>query len=170
MSELLMSRSEMSERESTAPRSIIQWQDIVWLALLTLAVALLFLTSPTAGDFWWSDAPRHAMDGVFYHDLAHDVPITHPKQWAMDYYLRYPAIVVLFYPPVFALVEAAFFTLFGVSHLTAQLTVSFFFHAAAYGVYFLTRQWVGKVAAFATALLFIGTPCMALWGRQVRYR
>jgi hypothetical protein len=167
MPELTLSRSEMAKRDSSGAHSSAPWQDIVWLALLALAVALLFHTTPTAGDFWWSDAPRHAMDGVFYHDLAHDVPITHPKQWAMDYYLHYPAIVVLFYPPVFALVEAIFFTLCGISHITAQLTVSFFFLAAAYGAYFLTRQWVGEAAAFATALLFIGTPSMALWGRQV---
>ena len=167
MAQLTLPRLEMSKRKPVAHRNSATWHDIICLALLALAVALLFRTSPTAGDFWWSDAPRHAMDGVFYHDLAHDLPITHLKRWAMDYYLRYPAIVVLFYPPVFALVEAIFYTIFGVSHVTAQLTVSFFFLFAACGAYFLTRQWVGKVAAFATALLFIGTPCMALWGRQV---
>ena len=141
--------------------------DIVCLLLLTIAVFCLFETSPRSGDFWWSDAPRHAMDGVFYHDLVRALPITHLKQWAMDYYLQYPAIVVLFYPPLFAVVESVFFSLFGVSHTTAQLTVSAFLLAAAYGTYFLTRQWVGRVAAFSTALLLIGTPSMALWGRQV---
>ncbi len=141
--------------------------DLVCLLLLTVAVLLLFLTSPRAGDFWWSDAPRHAMDGVFYHDMARSLPLTHLKQWAMDYYIQYPAITVLFYPPLFALVEAVFFTLFGLSHSTAQLTVSAFLLATAYGAYFLTRRWVGRVAAFATALLFVGTPAVALWGRQV---
>ena len=41
-----------------------------FLLLLTIAVFLLFKTSPRAGDFWWSDAPRHAMDGVFYYDMS----------------------------------------------------------------------------------------------------
>jgi 4-amino-4-deoxy-L-arabinose transferase-like glycosyltransferase len=142
-------------------------RDIVFLLLLGIAVLLLFQTSPRAGDFWWSDAPRHAMDGAFYRDMARSLPFTHLKQWATDYYLQYPAVTVLFYPPVFALVEAAFFALFGVSPAIAQLTVSVFFLATAYGAYFLTRRWVGPMAAFATALLFIGTPGMALWGRQV---
>src|SRR5271157_5060438 len=141
--------------------------DVICLLLLTIAVFLLFETSPRAGDFWWSDAPRHAMDGVFYHDLIRALPITNLKQWATDYYLQYPAVTVLFYPPLFALVEAVFFSLFGVSHAVAQLTVSAFFLATAYGAYFLTRRWVGRVAAFSTTLLFVGTPCMALWGRQV---
>ena len=141
--------------------------DLVCLLLLTIAVFLLFETSPRAGDFWWSDAPRHAMDGVFYYDLAHSLPLTHLKQWAMDYYIQYPAITVLFYPPLFALVEAVFFSLFGLSQSTAQLAVSTFLLATAYGAYFLTRRWVGRVAAFSTALLLIGSPGVALWGRQV---
>jgi 4-amino-4-deoxy-L-arabinose transferase-like glycosyltransferase len=144
-----------------------KWRDAVCLLLLTIAVCLLFETSPRAGDFWWSDSPRHAMDGVFYYDLARSMPLTHMKQWAMDYYIQYPAITVLFYPPLFALVEAVFFSLLGVSHNTAQLTVSAFLLSAAFGAYFLTRRWLGRVAAFSTALLFIGSPAIALWGRQV---
>jgi len=141
--------------------------DLVCLLLLMVAVVLLFKTSPTEGDFWWSDAPRHAMDGVFYYDMARAMPITHAKQWAINYYLQYPAVTVLTYPPLFALVEALFFALFGVSHATAQLTVSAFFLVTACGAYVLARRWLGRISAFATALLFIGTPVMALWGRQV---
>ena len=141
--------------------------NLVCLLLIAVAVFLLFKTSPTQGDFWWSDAPRHAMDGIFYYDMARAMPITHPKQWAINYYLQYPAVTVLTYPPLFALVEAVFFALFGVSHATAQLTVSAFYLAAAWGVYFLARRWLSRIAALATALLFASTPAIALWGRQV---
>ena len=119
------------------------------------------------GDFWWSDAPRHAMDGAFYYDMARALPVTHLKQWAIDYYLQYPAVTALTYPPLFALIEAAFFGLFGVSHTTAQFTVSVFLLLTAFGAYFLGRRWMSRVASLALALLFIGTPVMALWGRQV---
>jgi Dolichyl-phosphate-mannose-protein mannosyltransferase len=152
---------------SDGPSSNSRWGNLVCLLLLVVAVALLFRTSPTAGDFWWSDAPRHAMDGVFYYDLARALPLTHLKQWAIDYYLQYPAVTVLTYPPLFALVEALFFSLFGVSHVTAQLTVSAFFLATAYGAYFLARRLVGRIAAFSTALVFVSTPIVSLWGRQV---
>ena len=107
------------------------------------------------------------MDGVFYYDMARALPVTHLKQWAINYYLQYPAVTALTYPPLFALVEAVFFSMFGVSHTTAQLTVAFFLLLTAYGAYFLARRWVGRVAALSTALLFIGTPVMTLWGRQV---
>jgi 4-amino-4-deoxy-L-arabinose transferase-like glycosyltransferase len=154
-------------RSSDDLMSKSNWGDLACLVVLTLAVCLLFKTSPMQGDFWWSDAPRHAMDGVFYYDMARALPIIHLKQWAIDYYLQYPAVTALTYPPVFALVEAAFFSVFGVSHVTAQLTVSFFLLLTAYGTYFLVRRWVDRITALATALLFIGTPVMALWGRQV---
>jgi hypothetical protein len=144
-----------------------RWKGGLCLLLLAVAVFLLFKTSPTQGDFWWSDAPRHAMDGVFYYDLARALPVAHLKQWAINYYLQYPAVTVLTYPPLFALVEALFFAVFGVSHATAQLTVSVFFLVTAWGAYFLARRWLNRTAALATALLFIGTPAMALWGRQV---
>src|SRR5208283_4393411 len=154
-------------RSSDGLSSNSRWGDLVCLLLLALAVILLFKTSPTQGDFWWSDAPRHAMDGVFYYDMARALPLSHLKRWAIDYYLQYPAVTVLTYPPLFALVEALFFSLFGVSHVTAQLTVSVFFLATAYGAYFLARRWAGRIAAFSTALAFIATPIMMLWGRQV---
>ncbi len=152
---------------SDSPLSESRWGDLACLALLAVAVVLLFKTSPTQGDFWWSDAPRHAMDGAFYYDMARALPIHHLKQWAIDYYLQYPAVTALTYPPLFALVEALFFSIFGISHPTAQLTVAFFLLLTAYGAYFLARRWMNRVAALATALLFIGTPVMALWGRQV---
>jgi Dolichyl-phosphate-mannose-protein mannosyltransferase len=152
---------------SNGQSSNSRWEDIACLLLLTIAVFLLFKTSPRQGDFWWSDAPRHAMDGAFYYDMARALPITHLKQWAINYYLQYPAVTVLTYPPLFALVEAVFFGLFGTSHTTAQLTVSIFLLATAYAAYFITRRWASRMVAVATALLFIGTPVMALWGRQV---
>jgi len=141
--------------------------DLLCLLLLTAAVFLLFETSPRVGDFWWSDAARHAMDGVFYYDLFRSLPFAHLTSWAMDYYIQYPAVTILFYPPVFALIEAAFFSLLGVSHTTAQLTVSTFLLAASYGTYFMARLWLDRVASLSMALLFIGSPAVAFWGRQV---
>ncbi len=143
------------------------WLDIAIVLLLVCATGLLFVTAPHEGDFWWSDAPRHAMDGVFYRDLASSLPLTHLRHWATDYYLQYPAITILFYPPGFALVEAIFFGFFGVSQAAAQLTVAAFLLTMACGAYFLSRRWLDRLGAFAVALLFIGTPGIAFWGRQV---
>jgi len=166
---LLGRMTRAAKKRHSRGEAAFTWRsgDLICVFLLACAVAFLFETSPTRGDFWWSDAPRHAMDGVFYYDLVRSMPIGHLKRWAMDYYLQYPAITVLTYPPLFAVVEAACFAAFGISNATAQLTVSLFFLATAWGAYFLVRRWLQPMVAFAMVLVFIGAPVMVLWGRQV---
>ena len=157
------------EADRTIPqnRRRARYADLVACLLLTVAAAVLFLTSPRSGDFSWSDAPRHALDGVFYHDLVRDAPFRDIKQYAFNYYLQYPALTIVFYPPLFPVVEAAFYGIFGVSHSTAQLAVTFFYLMGLFGIYALCRRWMDAIGSFAVALLFAGLPEIALWGRQV---
>jgi hypothetical protein len=143
------------------------WIPICCIVVLLSCVGLLFATSPRQGDFWWSDAPRHAMDGVFIHDLIRDHPIRNPEQYAMDYYIRYPALTILFYPPGFALVEALFFAIFGVSHSSAMIAIAACYAATALGGYFLLKRRLPPVVSAASVLVFIALPETALWGRQV---
>ena len=137
------------------------------LLLLGISVLLLFLSVPYEADLWWSDATRHTMDGVFFHDLIRDLPVGHLKQYAMDYYIQYPALATLFYPPLFSLAEAVSFAIFGVSKGAALLTVAVFYLAAAWGIFVLSRRWLDGMAAFAVSLLFVGAPEVTLWGRQI---
>lgn len=141
--------------------------EVYVVAVLVVAAIFLYFTAPRNGDFWWSDAPRHAMDGAFYRDLAANLPLSDPKQYAINYYLKYPALTILFYPPMFAVVEAVFFALFGVSHPVAQLSVAFFCFVAAWGGYRLLRRWSSPLWAILAMVLFLGMPEVALWGRQV---
>ncbi len=139
-----------------------------WLASLLVlgAVGWLFATAPI-GEFWWSDAPRHALNGAFLRDFARDLPLAHAEQYAIDYYVRYPALTILFYPPLFPAVEAVVFALVGVSPFAAQLTVALFYGAAGIGALFLARRWLPTWSACAAALLFVAAPELAFWGRQV---
>ena len=133
---------------------------------MTACLALL-LTAPVNGDFWWADAPRHALNGVFVKDFIEAHPIDRPVQWAIDYYLRRPALTIMFYPPLFYVAEAIAFALFGVSHFVAQFTVSLFVLLLCVSAYALARLFLPRWAAVGAALLVIGTPETALWGRQV---
>ena len=136
------------------------------LAILAAACAL-FVTSPVAGDFSWSDAPRHALNGAFVLDFMRALPWRHPAQWAAAYYLQYPALSILFYPPLFYAVEATVFAVFGVSHWAAQLTVAGFAAALGFGVYRMARLWLPRGVALGSALMLMGAPGFAFWGRQV---
>ena len=141
-------------------------QALVAVILVCANLALL-ATAPVSGDFWWSDAPRHALNGAFVKDFITAAPWHDPKIWAINYYLKYPALTILFYPPLFYGFEAVGYALFGVSHLVAQATVSVFsmvLGAAAYG---LVRLNFPRWSALGASLLVIGGPETAFWSRQV---
>jgi hypothetical protein len=137
------------------------------VVILSAACLALLLTAPVNGDFWWSDAPRHALNGAFVRDFIAAHPIDQPVRWAIDYYLRRPALTIMFYPPLFYAAEAIAFALFGVSHFVAQFTVSLFILLLGISAYILARLFLPRWAAAGAALLVIGTPETAFWGRQV---
>lgn len=134
---------------------------------IVVVVALLFLQAPHGGAFYWSDAPRHALNGVFVKDLLLDLPLDDPAGYAYRYYAQYPALTILFYPPLFYAISAPFYALLGVSHETALFVV--FLHYAAYGLgcFALARFWLSAMPSLAFALLMVLLPEVAFWGRQV---
>jgi 4-amino-4-deoxy-L-arabinose transferase-like glycosyltransferase len=135
--------------------------------LLAAAAIGLFLTAPTAGDFWWSDAPRHAMNGAFIADFIRDAAFWDPRRYAVHYYIQYPALTILFYPILFYLILGSTFLLFGVSHATAQAVVAVAVFTVAAGAYRVARHWLPRWQAFGIAVLLIGAPEVAIWGRQI---
>lgn len=169
-----LSRGGTNER-STAPAAachvkatssgICAWHLVAIAAAAGLALSM-FITAPKSGEFWWSDAPRHALNGVFLADVVRDLPLGALKKYAIDYYLQYPALTILFYPPLLYAASAPFFLALGESHWTAQIVVSLFHFALAWGAYVLARRFLPPPAALATALLLAAAPEIALWGRQ----
>ena len=100
---------------------------------IVIAGGVLLVTSPLGGDFAWSDAPRHALNGAFLKDLVAALP-RHPVAWAERYYLQYPSLSILFYPPLFYVFEAAAFAVLGVTQFAAQATVALFYSCSVWAV------------------------------------
>lgn len=140
----------------------------VLVAIVTVGVAgVLLWASPVAGNFWWSDAPRHALNGLFVRDLLVAFPIHEPARWAASYYLHYPSLTILFYPPFFYVVEAAAYGIFGATHLTAQATVAAFAVLLGGSTYALAKRLVAPGAALGAAVIVMGAPEVSFWARQV---
>lgn len=135
--------------------------------VLVICVALLFLGVPSEGAFDWSDAPRHALNGVFVKDLFVAAPFSDPAGFAYRYYAQYPALTILFYPPLFYFICAPFYALFGVSQHTALFVVELHYIAFAWGSWRLFRFWLPTWYAGVAALMLVASPEIALWGRQV---
>ena len=148
---------------SLAPKSAYLVHCMAALVVV-LAVILLFLQAPADGAFYWSDAPRHALNGVFIKDLLLAAPIKDPAAYAYAYYARYPALTVLFYPPLFYFLSAPLYLLLGVSHQTALLAV--FLHYVAFGIgcYRLGLFWLRPAMALLFALVLLAAPEIAFWG------
>jgi 4-amino-4-deoxy-L-arabinose transferase-like glycosyltransferase len=161
--------TSVSHFRALLDKHIFRWATVDTGAVLTLlaAVLILALTASWNGEFWWFDGARHAMNGAFIADLLRDMPLGELQSWAVNYYLQYPALTILFYPPLFPACEAIAFLLFGVSQATALATVVFFYALLALGSYALARRMLPPLSATAAALMVCVMPEVAFWGRQV---
>lgn len=140
-----------------------------WLiGAIVLAILVAGVFSPLSLDyaFYYSDAPRHALNGAFILDLVRDFPIHDPVQWAYDYYAQYPSLTILFYPPLYPAVLAVFYALFGVSQATATLANAMFFWLLAIGTARLARYYVTTGPALAAGALVAVSPVLVFWARQ----
>jgi len=142
------------------------------ITLHALILLTVVLTARGIGDggFRYSDASRHAMDGVFVYDFVTDLQdsITEPFDYAVRYYAQYPSLgFVLHYPPGFAVAEAVFYAVFGISAFTARLTVVAFAILAVLMLYKLMRHMTGETVAALSTALFISLPTVVKYSRGV---
>ncbi|MBN1343509.1 MAG: glycosyltransferase family 39 protein [Phycisphaerae bacterium] len=121
------------------------------------------------GGFSWSDAPLHAMDGVFLHDLvvANDVH-GDVQGWAARFYARYPCLgLIVYYPPLHPILEAAAYFLFGISEGVARATIVAMGVLAVLGLYWVGVRLYGRPAAIIAAGLLATAPFGLRWLREV---
>jgi hypothetical protein len=149
-----------SRDEQTPPAIRLEW-------CLCIAIALAFaawgLRTIGAYNVVETDAARHAMNGVFFHDLLERGKLTHVLSFARNYYAHFPALSLPYHPPLFPVIEAVFFTLFGVNVFAARLAVATAIFVVAIVMFRLTKATSRStaVAAFST-MAFLALP-EALW-------
>src|SRR5690606_6995412 len=106
-------------------------------------------------------------NGVFVKDFVAAMPWDDPAGYAYRYYAQYPALTILFYPPLFYVISAPFYALLGFSHGTALLVVGLHYAAFAWACYRICRRWFDATAAVLLAALIAVLPEIAFWGRQI---
>jgi hypothetical protein len=134
------------------------------------AVLLAFLAIAAVnrqGDGLWfqGDAPRHAVNGLFWWDLVNARP-RDPLAYAVSYYARYPVIAPATYPPLFYLIEGLAFALFGSSPYVAKAVVLLFAMVAGLYTMAWARRWIGGPAGWVGAFLAF-VPGMVVWSNTV---
>jgi len=141
-----------------------EWLGLALVCALSLAVSWHGFASP---GMWWTDESRHAMHGVFFHDLFLDRPLSGHYAYAMEYFARYPALALNWYLPLFPAVMGAAMHVFGISEATAHGTVLVFWQAGLIAWYAWSRKVAGTRVAIASALMLALAPEMVLWSRSI---
>lgn len=143
----------------------------VFLPLLVILIYIALVSiGITNSSFSDVDASRHALDGLYYHDLIKSIfsgqtgiSFSSIYDFTTEQFLRYPALGLLWWPPFFPLVEAFFYMLLGVSVVSAKMCVIFF---GALGIIFwyllirlvFNKYRLGHSLAFFSSLLFAVMP------------
>lgn len=141
---------------------------ILAAALIAASTLLVGGRGLGAGGLGWSDAPLHTMDGALLLSFFREWPVSHLRAWLEEFYLRHPSIgLIVYYPPGFAAIEAAFFAVAGVGVAAARACVLAHAAVGAMALCAIGRRWLdGKAAVFA-ALLMLTSPHGALWLHDV---
>lgn len=136
------------------------------LALLVAVWAVLCALHWDNDGLWFQgDAPRHALNGLFWYDYLKSMSLD-PKGYALSYYARYPAIHPTAYPPVFYVLEGALLGLVKPSPFLAKgLVLGFALLAGLYTTVWL-RRWFMPAAGWAGPLLLL-LPGIVCWSHAV---
>ena len=121
--------------------------------LLVLGLAHALAWQPSE-PFYNNDETRHVMTGVFFHDLLHDLPFDRLRSYAVGYFIQYPALGLMVWPPLFYGIEGLFMLVFGTSFLVAKAVVWLFAVLACAFLFLLVRRTHGTPAAAVAVLLF----------------
>ena len=158
-----------ANHEPDSPGSRLTGTDAVLIGLVLIATAAVLGKDISVGGLRWGDTSVHAMDGVLIHDwiAAGTEAWRQPIAFAEEQYAHYPCLGIgRHYPPGFALVEAGFFAVFGISAFTARLCVVFFGLLAAGGLYVFLRSISDRPTSLLGTAVLITMPAVTLWGRQ----
>lgn len=143
-----------------------------YIALTVLIIINLILILPETSRerIHPYDGALYAANGAFFLSVFKDLPnvISSPINWMMDYYHQYPALSLRRHPPIFGVVEGIIFSLFGISAVSAKLTVLLFSILLLFGWFFAFCQFSkDKFIAFFSVLLMLTLPMSVKLGQFI---
>lgn len=138
----------------------------LFIVLPCMLLVVRLLTAQPSEPFYNNDETRHVMTGVFFADFLHSLP-QDPKQFAIAYYLQYPALGIPLYPPLFYILEGTGMAVLGPAVLVGKCLVLLFLLAACIFLFRIVRTTHGVTEARIAALVFGLSPQVVLLSGQV---
>ncbi len=134
----------------------------VFAVFFAAVVVLQLLSGAFSSAFGgYPDEPAHLVTSLMARDFLADANIqnlTHPLQFARDYYYHYPKVAIGHWPPLFYAVAGVWFLIFDASRLTAILFIAMTAAVTATVIYFTGKRLVGIWAGALAAALFVASP------------
>lgn len=127
----------------------------VFLLLLVALVAAHALDYRVTEPFFYNDETRHVMTGVYFRDVIADLPVSNFREYTVSYYLQYPALGLLVWPPFFYILEGLLMSVFGTSLVVPQMLVGLF-GALGCAYLFLLARRTGDLSTATVATLIFG--------------
>ena len=144
-------------------------KDTVFVAIVCCYLVCVFVTKFWQTELFFNggDESRHAMNGVLFLDFIKDGCPGSPIDYARQYYQRYPNLSIHLLQPLFYPFEMIFFALFGVSALTARLSIFVLSLTTIFGFYYLIAQHLGRLTAMVAVSLLVLHPYFLLHANHV---
>lgn len=136
-----------------------------------LCLVVVVLSSKGIGDeatvSLQGDMPRYLMNGVYFHDLIRDLPLTNIIDYTYKYFAQYPALSLGHHPVLLGIAEVPFYAILGISVSSARWTIIFFMLLAVIAWFLLLESIFDDGVAFLSSLLFVTSPIIVDFSRVV---
>ncbi len=150
-------------QETDVMRERVLFRCIRW-ALWTLAFSSLCAGlqwkngAYDAGFGCFPDEPAHFVTGLMVYKYATTAIGTNPMAFAERFYAHYPAVAFGHWPPVFYVLQAGWYVVFGESRAAALLLLAVLAGVTGTLIYYATRERLGREYGLAMASVFICLP------------
>lgn len=151
------------DHESSAARNIdrlLDWRMVLggcFVAVLSLAITS---ASWQRTDVDGLDQAHNIVTSYFFHDLATDKPFPQLGKYTYDYQRQYPALGLLFWPPLFHLAAGGAMFLLGPSISTVYLVLTGFALVFAVSFYAALTRTLSPLWATSAVALAITAPVL----------
>jgi len=134
---------------------------VPWL-FLAIAVGLQVQAGLTllSSDLLSADPPAHFATGVLVHDFLRNSNGQGPVPFAKCFYVRFPKVAFGHWPPVFYILEAAWFFIFGTKVAAARCLCALIAAWCAFLIYRRCAVSWGKWQALMAAAAFLAWPAV----------
>lgn len=140
---------------------------LIFLLLLVALFAAHAAVYRASEPFYYNDETRHVMTGVYFRDVLADMPIGNLREYTVSYYLQYPALGLLVWPPLFYILEGLLMTVFGTSLVVPLALVGLFAAKGCAYLYLLVRRTSDASTATVATLIFGFSPLVFEYSQYV---